>query len=469
MESALPHAMRRIESLITRPAESLIDEAERQTEFQRRLERTRRLMSHLGNPQLPINLIHIGGTSGKGSIAMMCEAMLSAHDITVGTHTSPYLQTPLEKVRVNQRLIAAQDAVVLTDQIMAAVRYVQADAPELGAPHYAEAWLAIALKHFADRECQMGVVEVGMGGRYDATNIILPRVSAISTVHYDHVRVLGNTLTSIATHKAGIIKPGVPVVVGQLLPEAMEVISAEATLRGARMIRMGQEFDYTPVALGPTHGSMNFRGHLLQLDNLHVSLPGAHQFSNAAIAVSIMESLSESSGLNLDERAIREGLATVRFAGRTERMQEDPLVILDGAHNEEKISAIVETISNSINYDRLIIVLGMLEAKSADTIVEKLSSLASVVVTTSPNVKGKPAVPATDLATLIKQFEITHCEIHAVENPRDALSVALDHGRDDDLILVTGSLYLIGEVRSHWYDTQLIVHEQTMFPHPESK
>src|SRR5574341_1155748 len=462
LNSPLDESLKRIEKLITREAESFIDAAERLQEFGNRLERTRRLMAYLGDPQYDLDIIHIGGTSGKGSIAMMCDAMLRASGLKVGTHTSPYLQTPLEKVRVGGRLVSASEAIAVTERVMKAVTELQREHPNLGHPHYAEAWLALALRHFADQRCQVGVVEVGMGGRYDATNIVLPRVSVISTVHYDHIRVLGDTLAEIAFHKAGIMKPGVPAVVVDLLADAMVVVEEEAARYGTRLIRVGKEVSGELRELSEEGGYFDYRGISLNLDNVVVALPGAHQIENAVTALAAVETFADSLHVELDEAALREGLRSVRFAGRIEVMQHEPTVILDGAHNEEKIEALVSTLHNLYRCDRLILVLGMLESKNAEPIVRTLASLADRIITTAPSVKGKPAIPADALAATAR--EIGTAQVVADGGPMEALQQALQEASPRDLVVVTGSLYLIGEVRSYWHNPEQIIERRRMFP-----
>jgi dihydrofolate synthase/folylpolyglutamate synthase len=462
LNSALTQALKRFEKLITRDAESLDDPQERQAEFQRRLERTRRLMAFLGDPQDRLDMIHIGGTSGKGSVAMMCEAILHASGARVGTHTSPYLQTPLEKVRVDGELAAAEEVIALTDTVMDGVGQLQAGAAYLGAPHYAEAWLGLALRHFADRGCKIGAVEVGMGGRFDCTNIVTPRVSVISTVHYDHTRVLGDTLAQIAYHKAGIIKPGVPVVVGEAPAEAMAVIEEEATRNGARLIRVGQDIHYRPIQISECGGRFDYRGLGVSFDDLTVGLRGAHQIANAAVALAALEICAQACGIDLDERAIREALAGVRFAGRLEMAQREPRVVLDGAHNEEKVGALVAALGEIFSYERMIMVLGMLETKNAAPILDMLAAPADVIVTTAPRVKGKPAIPADRLARMVRKTRA--CEAVTGKDPLGALKQALSMAAPGDLVVVTGSLYLIGTVRSHWHTVDEIVEKRTMFP-----
>ncbi len=467
MDTSLSQALKRIDKLITREAESLIDPEERAAEFQRRLERTRRLMDYLGDPQDAYDVIHIGGTSGKGSIAMLCESILLAMGSRTGTHTTPYLQTALEKVRLDGQLIAPEDAITLSDAVMDAVEQVRIDEKILGAPHYAEAWLGLTLTHFANQGCDVGVIEVGMGGRYDCTNIVTPCVSVVSTVHYDHTRVLGDTLEEIAYHKAGIIKAGVPVVVGETHPPTWQIIEREAVQRGARLIRLGRDFHYTPIEETDRGGRFSYHGLHMQLDDLHIGLLGAHQFTNAAVALAALETYAERRGLALSETAIREGLAGVRFAGRIEVVQRGPMVLLDGAHNEEKVGALIHALEEVFHYKRLILALGMLETKNAAPIIEALARLADVIITTAPRVKKKPALSPAVVAQIAGRTGA--CEVVADGDPNEALKRALSMAGPEDLVVVTGSLYLLGPVRSHWYRVEDIIAQRTMFPDSPSR
>lgn len=461
--STLGRALNRIEQLITHEAEWLTDPQEREVEFNRRLERTRLLMAYLGDPQDTFDMIHIGGTSGKGSIAMICESILLAMGLPVGTHTSPYLETPLEKVRINGRIMHPQQVVALTDAVLSAVEQVRIDQERLGAPHYAEAWLGLTMTHFSDQRCRIGVIEVGMGGRYDCTNIITPQVSIISTVHYDHTRVLGETLEEIAFHKSGIIKPGVPAVAGDMPADALKVIEAEAAQQGSRLVRLGQDVRFHPIDVHQRGGRFSYQGLGQSLADLEIGLLGAHQFANAAVALATLELYADQRGITLTEEAIRQGLERVRFAGRLEVMQHQPMVVLDGAHNEEKMSALIAALPEVFRYKRLILVLGMLETKNAGSILSRLSALADIIVTTAPLVKGKPAIPADELARMALQAG-AH-PVHSGEDPFEALDQALSLAGPDDLVIVTGSLYLIGQMRSHWYSMEKIVEQRTMFPH----
>jgi len=462
-DDTLTQALKRVERLITREAELISsDPAEREAEFHRRLARTYHLMAALGNPQDAYHTIHIGGTSGKGSVAMICEAILRAAGQRVGTHTTPYLQTPLEKIRVDGALIASDEMVTLIEWLFQHIDQIHAERPDFETVHYAEAWLGLTLAEFARQGVDVGVVEVGMGGRFDSTNVLAPCVSVISTVHYDHMLVLGDTLEDIAYHKAGIIKENTPVVVGDLPPEALSVVARESRLHSAPMVRVGHEVRFEPLSITKEGGRFTYHGLNGSLPDLHLGLLGEHQFGNAAAALAALELYAEETDIPISEDAIRRGLAAARFAGRLEVAQESPMVVLDGAHNEEKIAALVAALPAIFASERLVMLVGMLRTKNELPMLHKLAGIADVVVTTAPTVRGKPASNPEELAAAARQAGVR--EAIADGNPVEALEKALALTGPDDVLCITGSLYLIGEVRSHWYPADQIVAQQTMFP-----
>jgi len=452
-QDKLTNALTRLEGLITKPAESPEDR-------EQGLWRSRHLLAQLGDPQRQMDLIHIGGTSGKGSVTMICEAILGEHGFRVGVHTSPYLQTPLEKSRVDGMLIGAEETIRLTDEIMQAVENVAAST-DLEKSHYAEAWLGIALRHFVERECKTGVIEVGMGGRFDSTNVIGPKVSVINSVHYDHVRVLGETLEEIAWHKAGIIKQGVPCVVGEMTPQALRVIEEEAKQAPTRLIKVGRDVTYQLHSTSVSGTTFDYQGIGLAIDTLRVGLLGAHQAANASAALAAVELYAAETGLALNEEAIRRGLSTTRFAGRLEVVQGNPTVVLDGAHNEEKIGALTKALTNVFDYERLIVVTGMIHTKDVKPAVNMLAQVSDVLVATELSVKKKPAYPASALASAVSSDSA--CEVYIDSDPQQALDYALRLADQNDLVVVTGSLFLVGAMRERWYRTEEIVRTGSSF------
>jgi dihydrofolate synthase/folylpolyglutamate synthase len=253
----------------------------------------------------------------------------------------------------------------------------------------------------------------------------------------------------------------VPVVAGEMPPEALEVIQAKAVQSNAQLIRIGADVTYQTHSISLRGGQFSYKGIRHSFSNLELGLLGRHQIANAAVALATLELYEAQRGSALDEKAVREGLRRVRFAGRIEIVQQTPMVVLDGAHNEEKIEALVEAIKDIFSYNRLFVVLGMLETKDAESIVQQIASLADVLLATAPQVKGKPAIPPAELVRLASKVG-GRLSLN-FESPEQALERALGLAGPDDLVLVTGSLYLVGELRAHWHNTSEIIALRKMF------
>lgn len=420
------------------------------------------LMNALGNPHRDLAVIHITGTSGKGSVAAYCESILLEHGLQVGTHTSPYLQTPLEKIRINGLLISPTELVKLAHKVMDSVDELHAVVPDLGKVHYAEAWVGMSLLHFAEQSVDVTIVEVGMGGRFDATNIVDSRISIINSVHYDHTRVLGETLTEIAYHKAGIIKHGQTVVAGDLGAEALQVVVEETKQRQAHLQRLGKDFLVGSYGAQEAGCTFDYHGRHLAISDLEAGLLGRHQAANAATALTAVAELCAALAIPIKAQAIRNGIRNTRLAGRIEIVARNPITILDGAHNEEKIEALTQTVIEHFPGRRLIVVLALLTVKDVAAIVTRLASVADTIITTETRVRGKPGFPADELAERIKRMRFG--SVHSILDAREAIEAAQRIAGIDDLIAVTGSLYLVGAVRERWYPTDSIIAQQTMYP-----
>lgn len=401
----------------------------------RRLERTRQILNALGGPQHAYPTIHVTGTSGKGSTSAAIAAMLTAAGYRTGLRTSPYLQVATEKLQISHRLIDGVAFAAAVDEVFGA-------AEQLGlAPLvYTEAWAALSYLWFAQRQVDIAVIEVGAGGRFDTTNVITPDVSVITSVGMDHVVSLGPTLADIAWHKAGIIKRGRPVVIGDLRPEALTVVEHEAEALGAPILRANK-----PVA------------------GLATGMMGAFQSANAAIALGVMDAL-RSSGRVIPGAAEQCGLAAARLPGRLERMPgTGPGVWLDGAHNADKMQALVSSL-DSLLEQKPVMVVGALGSKDIGAMAGAIASTASAVISTEPHVFGKRALPAEDVAAALRAFGFTgktECE----PEPLLAVSKAAAIGQArNEPVVVTGSLYLVGEVRRRWFPDDAIVNQRTPWP-----
>lgn len=422
---------------------------------QQRLERLRAFLHFLGDPHRAYPVIHVTGTSGKGSTSAFIASILHAAGLRVGLHISPYLQVETEKLQIGGALIAPDRFADYVAELDEAVRAWTARGEQ--PLTYGEFWTALVFHAFRQEAVEFAVVEVGVGGRFDLTNVVLPEVAVITTVGLDHIRTLGPTIRDIAWHKAGIIKPGRPAVTGVSDPELFAIIAAEARQQGAplRTVLEGQDFvvrsDHAATALLDLHTGACYR----------LGLGGRFQAHNAALAVAAVEAL----GWPPDrvEPAIAAGLAATRFPGRFEIVQERPTVILDGAHNPQKLQALLAALADFPKPARRIVLFGVLDGHDANEMATLLVEHADLVLTTAPEATLRTAAEPLELARLFERLGTPAVPITCVE---DALEVALQVARPEDQILVTGSLYLVGQAREHWYPSAEIVRQRTCWPRP---
>jgi dihydrofolate synthase/folylpolyglutamate synthase len=403
------------------------------------------MLNALGDPQRGYPVVHVTGTSGKGSTAAAVAAILTAAGYRVGLRTSPYVQVATEKLQLGHSLIdACSFATMVSGVLDAAARLFP---PEQTEPpiSYAEVWSVLGYWWFAERRVDLAVVEVGAGGRFDATNVIDPIVSVITSVGLDHLVTLGPTIADIAWHKAGIIKPGASVVIGELPDQALAVIVEEAERASAELVR-----------------AQNLGALLAHL----TSVPTAFQQHNARVATTVARVLHQH-GFGISEAAIGTGIGSSRLPGRLELMPGtvDPAVWIDGAHNEDKIRAVTrETIRLFSGRPLPVIVFGMLRSKDPSPILPSLGSAASSIVLTEPSVHGRESLSAVALARDVKAAGFAGA-IHVEVEPDAAVRCAEAIARcDGTAVLVTGSIYLAGQVRRRWYQDQDIVLQRTPWP-----
>ncbi len=398
------------------------------------LETMRTVLGRLGNPERRFKSLHIGGTNGKGSTAAMTAAMLQAAGYRVGLYTSPHLVDFRERVRVNQVMIGEEQVAELTQRL-------RENLPSGLTPTFFELTTAMAFLHFAESGVDVAVLEVGMGGRFDATNVVEPEASAIITIGLDHQEFLGATEAAIGFEKAGIIKPGVPVVVGRIDGPAWDVIRQTAADRGAPLLRLGQ--DFLTVGEGPE--GFSYRGRSKRFDGLSCSLAGRHQLDNAACAIALLEA-AEGHGISVDEASVRRGVGSVPWEGRLEVVERGPDLLLDGAHNPAAALVLADYLREwraSRPEARVILVLGMMRDKDHSRFVEPLHRLVSEVVLTQVDMARSASVQ--DLReTVGSRFPQCHVAPAAAE----ALALAKARATAQDLICVTGSLMLVGEVKA---------------------
>ncbi len=388
-----------------------------------RLDRMREMLAALGDPLSATPIVHVAGTSGKGSTATAIASILTAAGYRTGLHTSPYLQVATEKLQIDRELIDAN----------AFARLVNATLDPLEAtgfqPSYGQLWIAMVLSWFEQEMVDVAVIEVGAGGRFDLSNVVHPLVSVITEIGFDHTDTLGLTIEEIAWHKAGIIKPVTPVVAAVSDRTALQVIAGEVSTQGADLHR-----------IIPTPG--DFRG---------------TNEATARLAVDLL-------GFDVESADIAEGLGRSRLPGRTETIQEDPLVILDGAHNPQKVASLAGWFAREHPHAKPVIVAGFLESKDARAMLHALTPLASQFVMTEPSIEEKPATNAELLAELSRELAFDGMVL-VEPDPMTAVAVAIDLARRSaQPMLVTGSLYVIGNVRGRWYPNDDILLQRTPWP-----
>ena len=392
------------------------------------------LVGRLGMPQARYPNLHIAGTNGKGSTAALTASMFQAGGYRVGLYTSPHLVDFRERIRVNGRMIAESDIARLTECIKTLAE------PDLS-PTFFEFTTAMGLQYFAESQVDLAVLEVGLGGRFDATNVVSPLACAITTIALDHQQYLGTTLKSVAFEKAGIIKPHVPVICGRLPREAQETIERIAAERDAPLLSMGRDFQIE----GDTPARFSYSGGGIRYDALSCPLLGAHQLENCACALSLIEAVRPHR-LAVAEPAIREGLQEVHWEGRLEVVGRDPLTILDGAHNPAAAQALagyLRTFRRSNPLSRVILVLAMMRDKDHQGFLAPLTELVDDVVLTQAALKRSATIDE-----LFQRVRRIWPEVRINARVADALSEARRLARSQDLICVTGSLMLIGEVKA---------------------
>lgn len=426
-----------------------------------RMGRLRRFLDRLGNPERGYPIVHIGGTSGKGSTSTTLSAILAKAGYRTGLHTSPYLQTPLEKLQINGALASAEAFVAIVDDFFAEHDRWIADGEE--PLTYGEGWNALTWLFFRREQVDVAVVEVGAGGRYDLTNILHPALSVVTSVGIDHTNTLGNTIEQIAWHKAGIIKSGIPALSSVPNPVAQAIIEAEAREVGAPLSRLDIGEDIVDVQTSPSGTSWTDR----RTGQRHrMAMSGSFQAHNGQLAIDAARILGRT-GLTIPEEAIERGLLRARIPGRAEFVPDRVTVLLDGAHNPEKLAALATDIPSLLprtGDGRRIAVVGLLDAKKGDEMLRELVPVIDALVVTSPRVLGKDSKDAGEVRMLAAEAGFSG-EVVVEPEPFAAIGRAFAQAdRPDDQILVTGSLYLVGNIRERWYPERQIVDHRTPWP-----
>ena len=401
-----------------------------------KLSRMRALLDRLGGPEAGLRSVLVAGTKGKGSTAAMLSGILGAAGLRVGLAVKPHLVDYRERIQIGGRMIARPELVRLVEAIRPAVEAGGAD--PWGPPTYVEATVAMALLAFRRARVDAAVIEVGIGGRLDATNTTDPAVSVITPISYDHTELLGRTLTEIAREKAGIVRPGRPLVSAPQMPEAQAVVEDAARAANAALVLVGREVPCEVAASSLDGVRARIRGRWGEYD-VAIPLLGRHQAVNAAVAAAAAEELL---GQALTPDAVRAGIAGVRWPARIELVARRPYTIIDVGHNPASMAALCDTLRELLGGRRLVVAFGMLATKDYRAVTALLAPLAAAVVTTTPD--NPHALPAEDLAAEVRRYTP---RVEAVEDRRAAVARARALAGPDDVLVVTGSFYFVGEAR----------------------
>ncbi|WP_428939537.1 bifunctional folylpolyglutamate synthase/dihydrofolate synthase [Fontivita pretiosa] len=404
------------------------------------LDRMRTLLRKLGNPQDHFRCVHVAGTKGKGSTCAMLAAMLEGNGYKVGLYTSPHLVDIRERIQINGQMISQPDFARLVRMVQPMVLRARPT------PTYFDVLTAIAFKYFAEQKVDIAVIETGLGGRLDSTNVVKPEVTAITSISKDHMAQLGGTLEKIAEEKAGIFKPGVPAVTVMQPPEVEAVLKRVAEKVGAPLDITGKtiEFSYrfeSSRMLGP-HNRVCLTTPQSKFEHLAVPLLGEHQALNCGLALAVIDRL-KMRGFALNDQRCMEGLARTQIPGRMELICTNPRVLVDGAHNAASIDAMMRAIGQHIPYDSMVVIFGCCADKDVPGMLERITSGADKVIFT--NVNNIRTADPEELAA--RYVELYGKMAQVAPNLSAALEIANRAVTKEDLICITGSFYLVGEAK----------------------
>ncbi len=405
------------------------------------LDNIRELLGLLGNPHNGLKFTHVAGTNGKGSTSSFLANILIEGGYKVGLFTSPYLEVFNERIRINNQDISDDSLAKITFKVKGKVEEMLNKG--MNHPTEFEIVTAIAMEYFKDEKVDFVVLEVGLGGRYDSTNVINDSLaSVITTISMDHIDILGDTIGKIAYEKAGIIKDNGFVISYPQEKEALEVIKVVAEKKNAKLTIVPTE--KLEVIETTEFGSrFNFEYKDIKMSDLEIQLIGAHQTQNAATALTTILALKKEGLISISEEAIRKGLKETKWSGRLEVLRRKPTFLIDGAHNIQGIQALKKTLKDIFKYNKLILGVAILADKDVDHMIEELVPIADKIVVTEANIFR--AMKAEDLAAKIEKI---NNNVIVESNIEKAIQKTFELANENDLIVFSGSLYLIGDVRT---------------------
>lgn len=401
------------------------------------LTRIEALLKLLGNPEKELSMLHIAGTNGKGSTVAFTRSILEQLGLTVATFTSPFIETFGERMAINGHPIPDEKLIKYVEQLKPLVEEMDKDERLAGITEF-EIITALAFRYFADEHVDVALIEVGLGGLLDSTNVIQPVATAITTIGMDHMDILGDTLEKIAAQKAGIIKPYTPLVTGKIADEALAVIAETAQTNQAKHYQYG--IDYQVEIL--ENERFNYKDDEIYLLNLEKSLLGLHQIDNAALAVKLTMVYAHKVGLSLSEEAIRVGLRRTFWPARMEEVSQAPLTLLDGAHNVHAMQRLLENLKNEFSGRKITILFSALVTKDITEMIKMLQTVdnSKLILTTFDYPK---ALKLEDFAYLEKE------NVTLAEDWKSTYAALKENLHEDDVLLMTGSLYFMSQIRAY--------------------
>jgi dihydrofolate synthase/folylpolyglutamate synthase len=408
-----------------------------------------KLLNLVGNPHKKLSAVHIAGTKGKGSTATMLSKMLEANGYKVGLYTSPHLVNLRERITVNSVMIDEPEMLGVLNRVHGPVEKMASTDP----PTFFEIMTAMAFMYFDDRQVDIAVVETGLGGRLDSTNVLKPKVVGITSLSIDHQHQLGTTIDSIAREKAGVFKRGVPVITVEQEPAAMRVLKAQATSVKAPLSVTGDDIDFsyrfeTSREHGP-HTRVCLTTATSRFEHLRVPVHGKHQAINCGLALAMLDKL-KACGFKIDNEKATEGLSSVSLAGRMEMICDDPRIMIDAAHNAASIAVLMHAIGQNIPYDSMVVIFGCNADKDVEGMLRQLQYGADKVIFTRSN-SGRATAPDY-LAEMYSEICGKMCQ--TAVSLGEALELAKNAVGREDLVCITGSFYLIGQAKAYFQQSR---------------
>jgi dihydrofolate synthase/folylpolyglutamate synthase len=418
------------------------------------------LLGMLGDPHLRLRTVHVAGTKGKGSTCAMMASVLQAADYRVGLFTQPHLHTFRERIQINSQSISEEEMIALLEALKPSIE-------QLPEPSTFEIMTAMAFRYFSEQEVDFAVIETGLGGRLDTTNVIEPMVAVITSISYDHTYILGDTLEEIAGEKAGIIKEGRPVVCAPQRPQALKVIAGTCQERDAPLTLLGEDWLWERTeanldgqGLIVTSKLVNGEGLLTLGETREFWIPflGPYQLVNATTAIATVDQLCRQ-GVNLSLKQVTDGLRATHWPGRLEIFSRHPLLVMDGAHNVDSMQRLLSTLEDDFPHERLKVVVGFSADKDVQGMLAELTTRADELILTK-SIHPRSADPNE----LVKKAGHSRAQVSVVNDVPTAMWQALAGAHPEDLICVTGSLFVVAEAREAWLDAQGVDFDRDPLP-----